>query len=297
MRFGLIANIKRPGAAQAIEAFIDWSRKRNIEIILSDELRDLPDHTFQFASRDKLASLVDILVSMGGDGTLLAAAREAGPPGTSVLGINLGSLGFLTPTQPTEMIPALDAVLGGDYAIEERMALKASIKGKSKLANRYALNDVVIDNGPIARLIDIHLWADGEEVTTYRADGLVLATPTGSTAYNLATGGPIMYPSMQAIIASPISSFSLTTRPMIFPADVKLELQIGSKHEVAGLTLDGQVMAPLMNDDRVVVTRADFSLKLIKFPDDSFFKVLKRKLHWGISPHDDRGVGPGDSSL
>jgi len=284
MRFGLIANLKRTGAKEAIETFIDWALRTGNRLVLCDELEDLPDRTFQFANRKDIPNMVDIVVSMGGDGTLLAAARQAAPVGTPVLGINLGSLGFLTQIQPPQLLEALDGIMAGDYAIAERMMLHTEIVGKPKLSSPFALNDVVIDNGPVARLIDINLLVDGERVVNYRADGLVLATPTGSTAYNLAAGGPIVHPRMEAIVASPISSFSLSTRPMILPPDSRLEMRIHSPHDVAGLTLDGQIMAPLMGDDVVIVTKANFSLKFIRFPETSFYEVLTRKLHWGRAP-------------
>lgn len=285
MRFGLIANLKREGARQAIDLFASWAENTRNELILCDDLTETAVGDLPTASLLQLADHVDILVSMGGDGTLLAAARVAGPLGTPVLGVNIGSLGFLTQLQPDRLKEALDAVVAGDYRIEERMVLKVGIEGKSRLESPYALNDVVIDNGPISRLIDITLLVNDEKVVTYRADGLILATPTGSTAYSLAAGGPIVHPSMQAILASPISSFSLSTRPIVFPADETIEVRIRSKHGVAGLTLDGQVSAPLLGDDRVIVTRADFAVKLVKFRGSSFYEVLKRKLHWGISPH------------
>ncbi|MDH3938817.1 MAG: NAD(+)/NADH kinase, partial [candidate division Zixibacteria bacterium] len=155
------------------------------------------------------------------------------------------------------------------------------------LESPYALNDVVIDNGPVARLIDINLEVNGEELVTYRADGLILSTPTGSTAYSLAAGGPILHPAMRAIVVSPIAAFSLSTRPMVFSASDTLELRIGSSHEVAGLTLDGQISAPLSDTDRLIISQADFCLKVIIFPTSSFYKVLKEKLHWGISPRAD----------
>lgn len=285
MKFGLIANLRRVGAPEAITTFEEWARETGNDLVLCDDLDEMSDSDLPMLSRQDIAGQVDMLVSMGGDGTLLASARQGGPVGVPVLGINLGSLGFLTQLQPHQLRDALDKIVRGEFEIEKRMVLQAAIEGKPKLSSPFALNDVVIDNGPIARLINISLAANGEEVVNYRADGLILATPTGSTAYSLAAGGPIVHPKMEAIIAAPISSFSLSTRPMIFPAGEKLTLRIHSQHEVAGLTLDGQVMAPLMDDDVVTITRAEFYLKFVRFPENSFYEVLRRKLHWGISPH------------
>jgi len=235
-------------------------------------------------SKNELSSAVDIVVSMGGDGTLLAAARRAGPAGIPLLGINLGSLGFLTQLSPKQLIPSLDAIVLGNYQTENRMLLKVDIANGEEIESPYALNDVVIDNGPVSRLIDINMQVNGEEVVSYRADGLIFATPTGSTAYSLAVGGPILHPTMEAIIVSPISSFSLSTRPMVISGRDTIEISIHSDHDVAGLTLDGQVMVNLKNGDKVRIRRAGFDIKLIAFPDRSFYRVLKSKLHWGYRP-------------
>ncbi len=284
MRFGLIANVERETAPEAIDAFIKWAKTAGHEVVLSEELKETVGKGLKYLSRSTIASDIDILVSMGGDGTFLASARAVGEHGTPLLGINLGALGFLTQFPQKQLEKALDAIVAGEYQIEERMLLKVQVEGKPRLDSPYALNDVVVDNGPISRLIDINLKVNQEDIVTYKADGLVIATPTGSTAYSLAVGGPIMHPKMEAIIASPISSFSLNTRPMIFSASDVLELKIMSPHGVAGLTLDGQVMAPLIDTDKVIITKADFRLKAVTFPQYSFYKLLRNKLHWGVTP-------------
>lgn len=284
MLFGLFANLKRTGARDAIDAFLSWADQSHHEIILHDELREVYGDGLTFATYKEVASDVDILVSMGGDGTLLSSARAVGSAGTPLLGINLGSLGFLTQLTPQRLLPALDAIVAGDYEVEKRMLLEAEGEGIDKIESPYALNDVVVDNGPVSRLIDINLRVNGEDIVTYKADGLVISTPTGSTAYSLAVGGPIMHPKMEAMIAAPISSFSLSTRPMVFSADDVLELTVHSAHHEAGLTLDGQVMLRLRNTSVITIRKADFHTRFIVFPDNTFYKVLKSKLHWGISP-------------
>jgi NAD+ kinase len=281
----LIANLKREGAAEAIATVQNWVKAKGHELLCcQDQLDSVCKNGARSVPRGELAADSDILISMGGDGTFLASARAVGAAGTPVLGINLGSLGFLTQMRPHQLESALDAIAAGDFLIEERMLLKTEIEGHARLESPYALNDVVIDNGPVARLIDIKMDVNGEELVTYRADGLILATPTGSTAYSLAAGGPILHPAMQAIVVSPIAAFSLSTRPMVFSASDTLEIRIGSGHNVGGLTLDGQISAPLSEADRVIITEADFRLKIVIFPESSFYKVLKEKLHWGISP-------------
>lgn len=284
MRFGLIANLKRKGAREAIDSFVGWADGSSNELILCDELKAVSGGGVKFSPRNQLASKVDILVSMGGDGTLLASARAVGAAGTPLLGINLGSLGFLTQLTPQQLLPALDAICKGEYQIEKRMVLKAEMEGMEQAESPYALNDIVINNGPVSRLIDINLCVNGEDIVTYKADGLVISTPTGSTAYSLAVGGPIMHPRMEAMIAAPISAFALTTRPMIFSPDDVLEVRIVSDEHYGGLALDGQVMLSITGSNKVVIRRAPFSLKFIVFPENTFYKVLRSKLHWGHTP-------------
>lgn len=284
MRFGLVANLKRHGAEDAIAEFIRWSERPGQELLFCEELRAVCPTGFKCLPRDQLSSRVDIVVSMGGDGTLLATARACGRSGTPLLGINLGSLGFLTQLTPMQLIPALDAIVIGKYEIEERMLLEVKLAGTNRLASPYALNDVVVDNGSVSRMIDIDLKVNGEEIVTYKADGLILSTPTGSTAYNLAVGGPIMQPKLKAVIVAPISAFSLTTRPMIFSENDLLEVRIRSDGGKPGLTLDGQVTTLLEEGEWVSISKADFAARFILMPGNSFYRILKNKLHWGIHP-------------
>jgi len=284
MRFGLIANLKRSGAKEAIRGFVDWTRDHHHELILCDELREtVPAHN-QIAPRHELAVNVDLLVSMGGDGTLLATARAVGASGTPILGVNLGSLGFLTQQTPGQLAEAMDTIVRGEHRIEERMLLRVSLNGRDLNESSCALNDVVIDNGPVSRVMKISLGVNGEDVVTYIADGLVLSTPTGSTAYSLAVGGPIMKPGMDAIIAAAIAPFSLTTRPMIFSGDDRLEVRVNTEGRPAVLTLDGQVMINLAEEEKVVITRAEHRARFVVFPENSYYQLLRSKLNWGVHP-------------
>ncbi|RKX25112.1 MAG: NAD(+) kinase [Candidatus Zixiibacteriota bacterium] len=285
MHFGLIANLKRVGADETINAFVDWANKNGTELTFCDDLKDSIAAHKRFLPRHELPQNVDIIVAMGGDGTILAAARSVGSVGTPILGINLGSLGFLTQQTPSQLIPALDAIIAREYRIDERMLLKAEIAGQGPLPMPYALNDIVLDNGPVSRVLDINLRINGEDVVTYIADGLIIATPTGSTAYNLAVGGPIVSPNMDAMIAAPIAPFSLTTRPMIIPGDAMLELTVFTDEHKAMLTLDGQVGVELLDSQKVTISRAEFKSKFILFPENSYYKLLRSKLHWGVRPN------------
>jgi len=284
MKFGLFANTTRRGACAAIDSFIQWGHSSGSEIVVCDNLQGFTCDLCTFARPSEIAKQVDVVVSMGGDGTLLATAREVGDSGRPILGINLGSLGFLTQLTPKQLVPALDAIVVGEYQIEERMLLKAEINGGDRLPYPYALNDIVIDKGAVSRLIEVHFRVNGEDIVTYRADGIVISTPTGSTAYSLAVGGPIMHPKMKGIIAAPISSFSLSTRPLVFDPGDTLELTVRSHDRVVGLTLDGQVMVSLLDTATVTITSADHTVKFIVFPENSFYKVLRNKLHWGRPP-------------
>ncbi len=284
MTFGLIANLKRGSAIEAISAAIAWGKEHTQEIVLCDDLREaVPDYD-NFCPRAKIAARSDVIVSMGGDGTLLAAARAVGEAETPLLGINLGSLGFLTQQGPELLIPALEAIAKGEYRIEERLVLKAEVANHEPLSEPYALNDIVLNNGPVSRVIDIDLFANGEKVVRYMADGLIIATPTGSTAYSLAVGGPVIKPTVQAMIASPISPFALTMRPMVFSSDDVLELTLVTEGREASLTLDGQIMVPIDTSNTVTIRKADFCTRLIVFPDNSYYEVLRRKLSWGVPP-------------
>lgn len=284
MRFGLVANLQREGTKQAVSDFLDWSKQSGTKIFLWDGLKEITSGQF-YCSYEELPEKCDVLVSMGGDGTLIRSARAVGDRKTKLLGVNVGSLGFLTLITPQSMIPCLDRIIKGDYSVEERMALTVKIDRTGETF--HALNEAVVDNGAISRMIDIRLQVNGEDIVNYRCDGLIIATPTGSTAYSLASGGPILHPTMEAIIASPISAFSLTTRPMIFRADDALVLKVRSQHKVASLTVDGQVMRELLDGDIVSIKRADFAYQFIAFEENSFYRVCRSKLHWGVLPSGD----------
>ncbi len=286
MKFGLIANVKRQGAEEAIKFFINWSKTSGNELFVCENLKGKFSDNLNYCTREGFVGEVDILVSMGGDGTMLSSARSVGDAGTPILGINLGSLGFLTQLTPQQLLPALDSIVTGEYSLEKRMLLKVEAEGIENVESPFALNDIVIDNGPISRLIEIRLAVNDEEIVTYKADGLIIATPTGSTAYSLAAGGPIMHPKVEAMIAAPISSFSLNTRPMIFSAEDILEISVENEPHQAQITIDGQVTLPIKNSAKIKIQKADYYTQFIVFPDSSFYRVLRNKLHWGYTPYD-----------
>lgn len=284
MRFAIIANLQRPDANDTVVAAINWCLKNKHEVCLCDDIAGDIKINVDTCPRSELSRCADIIISMGGDGTILASVRTLGHNSLPILGINLGSLGFLTQITADRMSEALDRIARGDYKIEDRMVLKTEVINDNQPQSPYALNDVVIDKGNISRVINLSLYADGEYISSYTGDGLIISTPTGSTAYSLAVGGPILSPTMRAIIVSPISPFSLTSRPLVFPPDVALEIRLRSEHGNAMLTIDGQVASEFSPTGTVRITRAEHFAKLVRFEENSFYDILRRKLHWGKLP-------------
>ncbi len=234
---------------------------------------------------DALPDDLDLVVVAGGDGTLLGVARVAIPRGLPILGVNLGSLGFLTELQPDEVFRGLDATLDGRFEIEERVALRVRPTRRGEADAEYAvLNDAVITKTALARMITLDARVDGAPVATYTADGLIVATPTGSTAYNLSAGGPILDPRMAAIVIAPICPHAMSYRPLVVPGSVVVEVVLRSDGEAVYLTLDGQIGFPLGVDDSVRIDRHPHPVRLVRTAPRSFFDVLRRKLRWGERP-------------
>ena len=254
MRFGIVANRKRSGATKVIRRILAWIQQNGHEYRVSEGLKDFVESPALICKREDLARYCDYIISMGGDGTLLAAARDIGASGIPVLGINLGSLGFLTQVAAEDMESSLQALVNGEHHIEPRMLLKVMVDSHEVAKEGMALNDVVVDRGNVTRLIQLDLYVNEEFICTYRADGLIISTPTGSTAYNAAVGGPIVNPKMNAIIASPIAPQSLAARSLLFDGDDKIKIKVTSGHLSALMTLDGQVSS---------VSRVEEGLSLI----------------------------------
>jgi NAD+ kinase len=218
---------------------------------------------------------------LGGDGTLLSAARAVASCGTLILGVNLGTLGFLTEVQLSGLYQALESIERGDYVIDTRSMLTcAVVRGEVTLAMHRALNDLVVSKSAISRLNHFELYVDGEFVSSYKADGLILATPTGSTAYSLGAGGPILKPDVQAFVVTPVSPHGLTHRPVVVRDSVQIQISVKTGQEEAYLSLDGQVGMPLQDGDLVRCVKAEHPAKLLRF-EKTFFEVLSTKLKWG----------------
>ncbi len=262
-----------------VERIVAKLREHGIDVVLEREAaaRSGGDGL----SLEETAQRADLLIVLGGDGTVLASARAIGERNVAILGVNLGSLGFLTDVHPSDVDTALDGLLRGDYAVEERARLAVGPIPPADLPSGLVLNDVVISKGAgAARLIELEARVDGKSIGAYRADGLVVSTPTGSTAYNLSAGGPLVDPGVDAMIITPICPHTLTQRPLVISDRSTVEVQLGSGEDVR-LTLDGQVDCPLGEGDGIRVTRAPHPVRFVRPPDRDHFETLRTKLGWG----------------
>src|SRR5215813_8439302 len=281
-RVGIVAKPDAGQARDVVERLIVWLEERGRSVVLDKETAGLVPHASVTAvGRADLPGQVDLIIVLGGDGTLLSVSRAVGDLGVPLLGVNLGGLGFLTATTLDEMLPALEAYLAGRMAIEERMLLAARVvRNGQPLCEYAALNDVVITKSAMSRIIDLSVSVDGRYATAYRADGLIISTPTGSTAYSLSAGGPILFPTMDAVVLTPICSHTLTNRPIVLPGADRIEVTLLADQEVMA-TVDGQVGVGLRERDTVEVRKAASRIRLVRFPQKDFFSVLRTKLKWG----------------
>jgi NAD+ kinase len=281
-RVGLVAKPDAVEAKRVVLTLLDWLAARGLSVVLEKETAGLAaGTTVASARKSDLPAQVDAVIVLGGDGTLLSMARAIGDLGVPILGINLGGLGFLTATTLDELLPAMEALLAGAMAVEERMMLSARlVRGLQTIGEYVALNDVVITKSAMSRIIDLAVSVGGRHATSYRADGLIISTPTGSTAYNLSTGGPILFPTMDAVVLTPIAPHTLSNRPIVLPGGERIEVTLRADQEVM-LTMDGQVGVPLRERDRVEVGKARARIRLLRFEQRDFFSVLRTKLKWG----------------
>jgi NAD+ kinase len=231
----------------------------------------------------KIPHDVNYVVVLGGDGTLLGAARRVGKFGVPILGVNLGSLGFLTEIPLKRLYPTVEMMIKGELDTEDRLMLETKVlRREEELCRFLVLNDVVINKGALARIIELDVHINNQFLTTFRADGLIIATPTGSTAYNLSAGGPVLYPTLENYILTPICPFTLTNRPIILPDSHTVRIQMKRKsEEKVSLTFDGQVGFDFSKDDKVLISKSKERIRLIKSPDQTYFEILRTKLMWG----------------
>jgi NAD+ kinase len=281
-RIGVVARVDRADAGTVARELIRWLAAHGCQVVVDRETGRIVADGAAVVELAGLPVRVELIVVLGGDGTLLSVARAVHGLEVPILGVNLGGLGFLTATTVEAMYPTLKAVLRGDCAAEERMALAVSLeRGGETLAEYHALNDVVIAKGGQGRLLDLEVSVDGQTASAYRADGLIIATPTGSTAYNLSAAGPILFPTMDAVVLTPVASHALTNRPIVLPATAQVDVTLLRQTPDAALWLDGQPGLAVTRKDVVRVHRSDGRVRLIRDPNKSYFQVLRTKLKWG----------------
>lgn len=290
MRIGVLGNAGYEGLSGHLRTLRETAETLGVDLVLGPESRSVIDSEDLPGLEGREADL-DALLTLGGDGTLLRGARIAGPRGVPLLGCNMGRLGFLTAVPREELDEALRRLVTGRYEVQERMALQVQVlpPGDESSSSYYAVNDAVVHKSGFARLITLRVWADGEEVGEYSADGIVLATATGSTAYSLSAGGPVLSPDLDALVATPICPHTLAVRSLVLSGDCRIQVQALAGGEETVVTVDGQQGSRLTEDHLVEVRRSEAPLRLVRFPERTFFTVLRRKLGWGdVRPRDGR---------
>jgi NAD+ kinase len=286
-RVGVVVKPNQPEALKTTCHLVEWLDERGLRLIGTPELdyESIEQEThcsIEIVEPEKLAASVDLIVVLGGDGTMIATSRMIGDYDVPVLGINYGTLGYLAEFRIEEMFPALESILAGDYRIDTRVRLAIDlIRDEEILMHSRALNDVVINKSALARIIEIEARMDGHLISGFRADGLIISTPTGSTAYNLSAGGPVVYPSMNALVITPICPFTLSDRPIVVPDDALIELRLRTPNEEVVLTLDGQVGVPIQPEHRVLIRKSRTTFKIVQPKNRNYFEVLREKLRWG----------------
>jgi NAD+ kinase len=279
---GIIYKHHHEPAKIEAEKLKDWFKQKGIKVF-SEEMKTKGSLDGSCEESKVIPKTVDWVVVLGGDGTLLGAARRVGRFGSPILGVNLGGLGFLTGIPFERLYPVIEMMINGRLEVESRVMLETRVLRKGKVICKFeVLNDVVINKGTLARIIDLDVAINEEFLTTFRADGLIISTPTGSTAYNLSAGGPILYPTMETFILTPICPFTLTNRPIIIPDTSVIQIKMKNKSEDAVvLTFDGQVGFDIYYDDKVIIRKSEKKIKLFRPPDHSYFNILRTKLMWG----------------
>lgn len=282
-RLGVLAKPQSPLAPQAVARVLKWGKKRGVEILMDRACAKTLKLKSGGLEHSKLFNSIDALVVLGGDGTFLGAAREATERAIPLLGVNLGSLGFMTEVALDGVETALEELSTGNYSIEERMMLDLKIKGRSGTRSDVALNEVVFSRKAMAKMIELSVSVNGQHITQYKADGLIISTPTGSTAYALSAGGPILYPTLDAILICPICPHTLTNRPVVIPGADVIEIDIMKGQEEVVATLDGQICLDLNPMDHLTLCRSSHTTRIIKVPERTHYDTLRDKLGWGGS--------------
>jgi len=279
-RFGIVTKPDEPRAIEVASRIAEWAEARGITLMMSNRIKQ-PPKGVTTAPLNEVAEQSDALIVLGGDGTMIATAVLVGGRGTPVLGVNLGTLGYLTEFPVDEVIPALEDVTKGEYEVSQRMMLDWRVlRDDDMIEESSALNDVVVTKSTTARIIEIECRIGSDHVTTYRADGLIVSTPTGSTAYNLSAGGPIIVPDAQALAICPICPHTLTNRPLVIPDTARIKLRLNTREQEVILTADGRISLHLMSEDCIEIMRSEKTFNTIRAKDRDYFQILRTKLRW-----------------
>jgi NAD+ kinase len=279
---GIISKPMREKIREVVPPLVEWLRARQIDVLFDEQTRGCVGSGPQGFPRDDLGAKIDLAIVLGGDGTLLSAARALARHDAPILPVNLGALGFLTSVTLDELYPLLEEMMAGKWRTSVRMMLDAEVSSNGHSTGRQcALNDAVANKGALARMLDFDVYVNQNHVGRYRADGLIVATPTGSTAYSLAAGGPIVDPELDAFVITPICPHMLTNRPIVIPSNARIDLDFAAAEEPVYVTLDGQTGFQLKANDRVTITKSEKRVTLVRPPSKTYFEILRSKLRWG----------------
>ena len=285
MKIGLYLHPHYKTIARSLPEIVKFLIEKDQIIILPDSARDYFSddcQSVEYLPIDEIPGQIDAMFSVGGDGSFLGASRLMAKTGKPVMGIHLGGLGFLAAVSMQNFRERLSAFLEGDYTVEERSVLNAEISFSDRKETVFAFNDFVIDKGHVLTMIKIRTFVDGGYFNTYRSDGLIIATPTGSTAYSLSAGGPIISPHLNVIAITPICPHSLSARPVIISNKQTIQIDCSDLNSDVSLIIDGQKRIPLGNAKSISIQKASFALKIVRFKDDTFFNTLRSKMNWGL---------------
>ncbi|HEV8342009.1 MAG TPA: NAD(+)/NADH kinase [Candidatus Binatia bacterium] len=276
---GLVAKYEEPKASEMVSWLVPWLKEKKKQVLVEPGFETSGARS---CSKQEMARKADLIVALGGDGTLLSIARLVERPKVPILGVNLGGLGFITEIAIDELESILERTLAGNFSVEKRMTLDIRVYGKRRKLKKFrVLNDAVITKGARSRIIDLETYVGKEYLCTYRADGLIISTPTGSTAYSLAAGGPILYPSLGAVVLSPICPHTLTNRPIVVSSKFTIRVTLRSAGDAVILSPDGQQGVVLKDGDVVEARDYGVPVSLVKAPSRSYFEILRDKLKWG----------------
>ncbi|MGH9714750.1 MAG: NAD(+)/NADH kinase [Candidatus Acidiferrales bacterium] len=279
---GIVCKPIRETVCSVVPPLVEWLRARKIEVCVDAETEACIHTKVPVVAREAIGEKIDLLIVLGGDGTLLSAVRALGTLKVPILAVNMGGLGFLTSVTLEELYPMLEQVLAGEHRTGERMMLVAEIMRGGKPVERHtALNDAVANKGALARMLEFDVSVDGDHVGRYRADGLIIATPTGSTAYSLAAGGPVIHPGVDGFVITPICPHMLTNRPLVIPDTSRVEIDFSAASGPVYVTIDGQIGIQLLPMDALAIQKSSSRVTFVQPPKKTYFEVLRNKLRWG----------------